>query len=183
MFDPFTLALIGGAAGGLLNKRDPLKGALLGAGAGAAGGYFAPSLMGGAAAAPAGQGGLLAFNAAKDSQLANAALGSEALAGYGGAASPAIAVNGQPELFGQLKDAATAAKPFGDAAGAAVQVNGLLGAKPQGVQASQMQQPMVSGNQVLAQIAQQGQQQMQMEEQAAAKRKQRRQGLLGASYG
>lgn len=47
MFDPITLALIGGAVGGLLDKKEPLRGAALGA----AGGYFAPGLLGGSAAA------------------------------------------------------------------------------------------------------------------------------------
>jgi len=56
MFDPFTIAMIGGAAGGLLNKKDPLKGALMGAGLGYAGGSMAPGLLGsapGLTAAPA----------------------------------------------------------------------------------------------------------------------------------
>lgn len=41
MFDPITLGLLGGGAGLLLNKKDPLKGALLGGALGAGGGLLA----------------------------------------------------------------------------------------------------------------------------------------------
>ncbi len=41
MFDPFTLALIGSAVGGLTNKKDPLKGALMGGALGMGGGALA----------------------------------------------------------------------------------------------------------------------------------------------
>lgn len=41
MFDPITLGLLGGGAGLLLNKKDPLKGALLGGAIGAGGGLLA----------------------------------------------------------------------------------------------------------------------------------------------
>jgi hypothetical protein len=54
MADPVTLAAIGAVAGAATNKKDPIKGALLGATLGYGGGAFAPALMGGsAAAAPA----------------------------------------------------------------------------------------------------------------------------------
>lgn len=42
MGDPVTMAVIGGSAGAMLNKKDPLKGALLGA----VGGYGGGALMG-----------------------------------------------------------------------------------------------------------------------------------------
>jgi hypothetical protein len=41
MFDPFTMILIGGAIGGLLDKKDPLRGALLGGAMGYGGGLLA----------------------------------------------------------------------------------------------------------------------------------------------
>jgi len=42
MGDPVTMAVIGASAGAMMNKKDPLKGALLGA----AGGYGGATLMG-----------------------------------------------------------------------------------------------------------------------------------------
>lgn len=54
MADPVTLAVAGAVAGAATNKKDPLKGAILGATLGYGGGAVAPALMGGgAAAAPA----------------------------------------------------------------------------------------------------------------------------------
>lgn len=55
MGDPVTMAVIGASAGAMMNKRDPLKGALLGA----AGGYGGATLMGGIGAAGAGGSGIL----------------------------------------------------------------------------------------------------------------------------
>jgi hypothetical protein len=45
MGDPVTMAMIGASAGALLNKDDPLKGAMLGA----AGGYGGATMLGGSA--------------------------------------------------------------------------------------------------------------------------------------
>jgi hypothetical protein len=42
MADPVTMAVVGGSVGAMMNKKDPLKGALLGA----AGGYGGATLMG-----------------------------------------------------------------------------------------------------------------------------------------
>ena len=42
MADPVTMAVVGGSVGALMNKKDPLKGALLGA----VGGYGGGALMG-----------------------------------------------------------------------------------------------------------------------------------------
>lgn len=53
MFDPFTMALIGGGLGALTSKK-PLKGAAMGAAMGGAGG-----LLAGAGGASGGMGGLL----------------------------------------------------------------------------------------------------------------------------
>ena len=54
MADPVTLAMVGAAAGAVTNKKDPLKGALLGATLGGVGGAVAPGLLGGGAASTAG---------------------------------------------------------------------------------------------------------------------------------
>lgn len=53
MADPVTLAAIGAVAGAATNKKDPIKGALLGAGLGFGGGTIAPALLGTGAAATA----------------------------------------------------------------------------------------------------------------------------------
>jgi hypothetical protein len=63
MFPLFMPMLIGAGLGAFANKKNPLKGALLGAGAGAVGGQFAPGLLGGGQAA-ASSGGLLGSEAA-----------------------------------------------------------------------------------------------------------------------
>lgn len=62
MFPLFVPMLIGAGIGAVASKKDPLKGALLGAGAGALGGQFAPGLLGGASSAA--PGGLLGAEAA-----------------------------------------------------------------------------------------------------------------------
>ena len=49
MADPVTLAAIGAVAGAATNKKDPVKGALIGATLGFGGGSVAPALMGGTA--------------------------------------------------------------------------------------------------------------------------------------
>ena len=57
MADPVTLAMIGATAGAVTNKKDPLKGALLGATLGYGGGALAPSLLGTGATAASGAAG------------------------------------------------------------------------------------------------------------------------------
>lgn len=97
MGDPVTMAVVGASAGAMMNKRDPLKGALLGA----AGGYGGATLMGGMGAA--GSSGILP-SAASGSMTAganipagaafinpagvNAAMGAGQAAGYTSAAVP-----------------------------------------------------------------------------------------------
>lgn len=122
--DPFTLAMIGGAAGGLLNKKDPLKGALRGAGLGYGGG----ALMGG--------GGLLGAAPAASGASAGAA---GASAGGASMATSLPAFNpitgtyvNAPNLSGMtgamesLKGFNAAVKPFGEAAGTAMMVNSMF---------------------------------------------------------
>jgi hypothetical protein len=61
MADPMTLAMVGAAAGAMTNKKDPMKGALMGAALGGGGGLLAGgALAGGAGAAAAPSTGLLA---------------------------------------------------------------------------------------------------------------------------
>jgi len=78
MADPATIAMIGAAAGAVTNKKDPLKGALLGATLGYGGGALAPSLLGtgagaaGAAGTAGAAGGTFIPAAALETQLAAA---------------------------------------------------------------------------------------------------------------
>ena len=130
MFDPITLALIGGAVGGIVDKKDPLRGAALGA----AGGYFAPGLMSAGSGSAASTAGLLAPNAsaAAGSQAAMlaaqnegfGAIGQQMLAQSAGTTAPTsvnlmAGVQRAGEMFKQ-------AKPVMDAAGTAMQVRGMF---------------------------------------------------------
>lgn len=156
MFDPFTLALIGGAAGGLLNKKDPLKGALLGAAGGyAGGGLLAPT--GAAAANGAAYTGTAAELAAD---------------GLGGVAMQPTGL--EAGLLG-IKDFAKQAKPVMDAAGTAAQVAQMTKPTPQApIQHAQLMPstPSPMFNNVMQNIM--GKQQMDraMEEQRKARRMQ-----------
>lgn len=152
MFDPFTIALIGGAAGGLLNKKNPLQGAAMGAGMGALGASVAPGLLSGApglTAAPAASGGLT-LGAGEGLKLGTLApeLGGAASNGLlgatpstlssmgGGTGLTAAAPTGglQPGMWDKMKDglgkASEYAQPVGNAATAANAVGGLFQQPP-----------------------------------------------------
>lgn len=116
MFDPFTLALIGGAAGGLLNKKDPLKGAVLGAGLGYGGGALASGGLLGAAPAAA-------TPAAGASSMATSLPAFNPITGTYANASQLPGLTGFTE---SLKGANAAVKPFTEAAGTAMQVNSMF---------------------------------------------------------
>jgi hypothetical protein len=123
-------------------EKQLLKYGIALAGVGAAGGMFGGGLGGAASANPAAAGG---FNAAVDSQLANAALGSEAIAGYtgagavtpslGGAGGAAAGIGGASGASGGgLLSGITNALPSGITSlvgPAATIAGGLLGSKPQ----------------------------------------------------
>ena len=116
MFDPFTLAIIGGAAGGLLNKKDPLKGAVMGAGLGYGGGALASGgLLGAAPAAAPG--------AAGASSMATSLPAFNPITGTYANASQLPGLTGFTE---SLKGANAAVKPFTEAAGTAMQVNSMF---------------------------------------------------------
>lgn len=141
MFDPITLALVGGAVGGLLNKKDPIKGALLGAGAGFTGGSLAAGgLLGGAGAAGGAAGGT-GLTAATGTGLSlgtgSGGIGLTAGAGQGAtlaSTSSGLGLNAGNAalgseaggLLGGMKTAMSYAKPVGEAAMAANAVNGLV---------------------------------------------------------
>jgi hypothetical protein len=71
MADPVSLAAFGAVAGAATNKKDPLKGALMGATLGFGGGQLAPTLLGSSAAAGA-AGGSFMPAAALETQMAAA---------------------------------------------------------------------------------------------------------------
>jgi hypothetical protein len=158
MFPAFLLpALLGGGLGLLTNKKDPMKGALLGAGLGAVGGHLMPGLLGGAAGTP--------INPAAAAMETGGFLGEGAASGI-----PAWDKAGS----GLLDQVSKVGKP-------AMQVaqSGLLGGDEQPIQPSPIVQAPMTGNQTLAALAQQGsgyQDQLAMAEQ---ERRKRRQGLLG----
>lgn len=123
MFDPITLALIGGAIGGLLDKKKPLRGAALGA----AGGYFAPGLIGGASAA----GGAGAAGASAGGSMSGGLLSSAGTQ----AAAPItnLSVQATPQMLqglsasaGQSGGLMSTIKPVGEAMATAQTAQGLL---------------------------------------------------------
>lgn len=97
MADPVTLAMVGAAAGAVTNKKDPLKGALMGAALGGGGGLLA----GGAAAGGAAAGGSGLLGGA-------APLGATAAGGLTASAIPAGGVVGGGALLAGGAPAAAA---------------------------------------------------------------------------
>jgi hypothetical protein len=96
MADPMTLAMVGAAAGAVTNKKDPLKGALLGATLGYGGGTLAPGLLGtGATQAASGAAGAAGVQSGFGAQLASQGLLSTAPAMSGGASPVASALASQ----------------------------------------------------------------------------------------
>lgn len=174
---------------------DPAVKALLAGGAIAAtGGAAAPALLAGEGAA-AGAGGLLAAEGAAGAGAAASAapaagLLADPLAAYAatggaegsilgsgltgaGGSSGAVGSGTFANTFGNAKNIAGAVKPYGDAAGAAMQVKGLLSSPQQPHNPAQSSAPQMNngqGAQSLAQLYQQGTQ-MSPEEQARLQRK------------
>lgn len=156
---------------------DPfVQAALAGTAIAATGGAAAPAVLG-AEAATAGAGGLLAAEGA--AAAAPAVLGAEGVgagmsaldAGMGVMPTGNIGASGG--LLGDMKGFASAVKPYGDAAGAAMQVKGLLSSPQQQHPQAQSSAPQMNnsqGAQTLAQLYQQGAQ-MSPEEQARLQRK------------
>ena len=101
--DMLLFSLLGAGTGALTNKKDPLKGALLGGGLGAAGG----GLLGGGLAVGGEQGAMLAAQNA----------------GLEGATAATNAALGGPGLLGQ---ATAAMKPIGTAMSAAQTAQSMM---------------------------------------------------------
>lgn len=122
MFPLFMPMLIGAGIGGLLNKKDPLKGALLGAGLGATGGAVAPGLLGGSAAA----GSVGAAGATGAASSASMASSLPAFNPITGAYVNASSLPGMTGLLETAKGAGMAAKPYMEAFGTAKQAADMV---------------------------------------------------------
>jgi hypothetical protein len=94
MAEPMTLAMLGAAAGAATNKKDPLKGALLGATLGYGGGALAPSLLGTGATAASGAAGAAGVTSGLPAATGGL-LGSTAPLMSGGASPVASALSAQ----------------------------------------------------------------------------------------
>jgi hypothetical protein len=172
---PLTMAALGAMA----DKKNPVRGAAIGAGVGMTGGLLAPAAAGaagaGSAATGAGAAGLL---------------GDATAAGYGGlTAADAATMGGGASVAGGSALGTTGAstggllgtlgqyaKPASQAMQLAGQ-SGLLGGHEQ-PQPSPFIQPQGTGPQVLAQLAQQGDPSQMLAQEDLMRRK-RRMGLLG----
>lgn len=182
-----ALMAAGAVAGGVANRKDPLKGALMGAGLGATGGLLAPAAMG--AVGGAGAGGLLGAPA-------TGALGAPA-AGMAGMPSIVASSAGDAGMMYAGADAAAAGSLGGGAMSGASTSPGLLGMakeyaplmnsaqgllnqpEQQGAAPQGLSPKNAAGAQTLASLAQQDPQGLLVAE--AEKRRQRRQGLLGGT--
>lgn len=113
MGDPVTMAVIGASAGAMMNKKDPLKGALLGAAGGYAGGAFMPTLGAGATQV-AGTGS--ALTGAGASTAANTAFANAA--GVNSGANAAMgASQAAPGIFSNVTAPLSVSQPLSSAAG------------------------------------------------------------------
>lgn len=153
----WMLPVAGAVGGALLNKKKPLKGALIGAGLGAGGMLAAPYL--GAAGGSYGAG---AFGTA---------------AGYGGAGAATVTPTAGAGLLGGLKTAAGYAQPVMQGMQAAQMAGGLFGGGEQ-QQAPQMMPQQVAENQQLQGLLQAGQQGISETEQEQMKRRLQNQQLI-----
>lgn len=189
--------LAGAVIGGMTNRKDPLKGAMMG-GALGYGGAAVPGLLGAAApaaATPAATAGLLGVEGAATgagSQAAmlaaqnegfgaigNQLLGQSAAVASGNAVPLGLDVAANAQRASEaIKPIAGAAKPVGDAAAAANAVNGLLTPKRPQMQAAPFV-PSQGGAQSLAQLSNALQQNQLTEQQALAEQRARRMKLIG----
>jgi hypothetical protein len=169
--------MIGMAGGALANKKNPLKGAMLGGAIGATGGLLAPAA--GAAAAGAGAAGA---GAAGTAGASGAFLGEGVASGIGawdaaaaGSAAATPTAGASTGLLGGMNSAMTQAKPYMDTAG---QVQGLLGQQQEEAPPIPPQIQSFSNN--LPELSAQLMEQAQAEQaNSDAERRKRRMGLLG----
>ena len=176
--DPITLALIGGAVGGLTNKKDPVTGAMLGAVGGGAGGLLGAPAAAGAAGGAAGGTGLT---------LGAAGQGLQAAGGTGLAAPATALAQGTVAPPSAMDSFLGLLKPAGEAASVAQKV-GLLQQndnKP-GVQAPPFSMGSTQGPQGLNNLVSQKQQTEQQRMARDLEERMRRQEMImrmGGGYG
>lgn len=163
--------LIGAGIGALMNKKDPLKGALLGGAVGATGGAAATGgLLGGGSAA--------AGAAGAAGGAATAAAEPVAIASGNAAFNTALANSGAATTGGGVTGLLGSAMPAMQAAGMA---KGLIGGSPQ--EAPQAPQINNDGGQGLAQLYGSIQQGDQQAMQAEMQKRMKNQGLFGGGNG
>lgn len=164
MFDPFTLALMGGAVGGLLNKKDPLTGAVMGAGLG-----YGAGALGGA-------GGLLG-TAAPNGAAYTGTAAELAADGLGG-----VAMTPTPfeSAIGSVPGMVKQAKPYMDAVGTGMQVANQFQDKPVPITPSPIMPPTFNNapGQMVASMQQQQAERIAIDQQRRMQRRQARGGLL-----
>jgi hypothetical protein len=124
MADPMTLAMVGAAAGAMTNKKDPMKGALMGAALGGGGGLLAGGALAGGGAAAAPSTGLLAGMSPMGVQAAGG-LTASAIPASGVAGGGALLAGGAPAAPGMMS---RLANPQTLMAGA--QLAGAMGPQP-----------------------------------------------------
>lgn len=193
MFWMIPLALA--AAGAIADKKNPIRGAAIGAGIGLTGGAAAGGLLGAGAAGAAGAGAAGAAGAGAASTAATGAgaaglLGDATAAGYAGlGAADAATLGGGASVAGGSALGTTGAtgglmgalNTYGKPVSQGMQLanqSGLLGGGKEQPQASPFIQPQGTGPQMLAQLAQQGDPSQQLAQEDMMRRK-RRLGLLG----
>jgi hypothetical protein len=149
----WMLPLLGAGVGAVMNKNNPLQGALLGGALGATGGLLAPAAAG-AGAAGAAATGASALPAAAGSYGAEA-FGTAA--GYGGVNAPFAGLSSPTTggLLSGMKEAAAYAKPIGQSLSAANAAKGLLTNPADSMPIQTPQNNSAQGAQILAQLAQQ----------------------------
>jgi len=118
MGDPVTMAVVGGSVGAMMNKKDPLKGAMLGAMGGYGGATLLPTLGAGTAAT----GGMTGANVAGSSALTGAGASTAANTAFmapAGVNSSALIGAGQtaPGIFSNVAAPLTVSQPLSSAAG------------------------------------------------------------------
>lgn len=174
---PFIPMMLGGAGlGALLNKKDPLKGALMGAALGGVGGAAAPGLLGGATAGGVGsQAGMLAAQEAGAGVMGIGNMGwGGATTGIQGGLNAALGSGAGATTGGLLGNADKVIKPVGTAMQAAQM---FTPPTEEPIRAPMPQIPQ-GGSQVLSQIATQPQQQQAQNQQMDMQRKQQRQARI-----
>ena len=180
--DILLASLIGGGAGALTSKKDPLKGALIGAGLGAGGAYLAPGLLGaGGATAGATQAELLA---AQEAGLGASSLGwGGSTTGMQGTLNGALGSEAGAGVGGLLGKANAHSKPINAAMQGASMAQQLAGPQQQPPQGGMLQQPMATGPQGLQQLAGQNDQLNQQRQQQDYEQRKKRQEMIARMRG